>query len=924
MAAEIKGHVYDKKTKEQIVGAYVAIKSLTKAGVTELDGDYSLKNLAPGTYAISCTYLGYREIDTTISITSSDEIVKIDFYLSGSSKELKEVHIKSKLSRESDLFANKTEQNADNIINVMSAHSIQISPDLTVSEVMQRISGVSMARGDGGQGQYAIIRGMDKRFNTTLINGVKIPSPDNKDRYVPLDMFPAELVERLEVIKTLTPSMEGDATGGSINMVMKNAPDKLMVDANFGLGYSSIWGSNDFQKYSTATVNWKSPAEMLGPNVFAPASDFPLQNLVTTNIHSPLNTNSSLTIGNRFFKDKLGIIISGSYQSTYDGYHANTLLQAENTGPSPDIHTNNVPDIEDFLVRQYSTLSNRLGTEAKIDYKINDKNTISLFGTYLSLDDYRVRQTIDSQKGGTSLANGWALVNGLHYRTETRTTLQNIYNTTLQGKHQITDFLSADWSLVTSEAKRLLPNDAQFGYDEKGAASPTNPPKYVTYGTPYVSGLSDEWQHNTDKDLAGYGNIHYTPDAIPFLKGIDIGVMYRHKDRSNYDNKYSLSPVSDKDTDIQVYTNVENSKFYFLPASGALGSAAGNAGIYTFNEDLLAYYAQAHINIGEKTTILGGARVENTQQSYNTQLPVTVYGYKASYNYIDILPSIQAKYQLQENGAIRASYFNSVNRPAYSDLVPYADHSANEYYPTQGNPNLLHSVIHNADIRYELFPKGLDEFMIGGFYKYVINPIEYGLSKQTALDLDITPTNRPNATNYGLELVARKFFGNFGISGNYTYTHSDVIDEKHILHYLPSGSTTYDSLSVHRPLQGQAANIGNFSLLYRNRKQQIEAQLALLYTGDRINTVSYYNGLDIWQKPTWNLDFSLQKQFGKHFIAYFKYKNILNTGVQLYIKETNQNYSSDIYPFQESPNYYTIEKDYYRSSILLGVRYKIF
>src|SRR6185437_11257936 len=174
MAAEIKGHVYDKKTKEQIVGAYVAIKSLTKAGVTELDGDYSLKNLAPGTYAISCTYLGYREIDTTISITSSDEIVKIDFYLSGSSKELKEVHIKSKLSRESDLFANKTEQNADNIINVMSAHSIQISPDLTVSEVMQRISGVSMARGDGGQGQYAIIRGMDKRFNTTLINGVKI------------------------------------------------------------------------------------------------------------------------------------------------------------------------------------------------------------------------------------------------------------------------------------------------------------------------------------------------------------------------------------------------------------------------------------------------------------------------------------------------------------------------------------------------------------------------------------------------------------------------------------------------------------------------------------------------------------------------------------------------------------------------------
>ena len=118
------------------------------------------------------------------------------------------------------------ERAAMNVVNVMSAKAIELSPDITVANVIQRMSGVTIERNSSGEGQYAILRGMDKRYNYTLINGVKIPSPDNKNRFVPLDIFPSEMLDRLEVTKSLTANMEGDGIGGAVNLIMKDAPSE--------------------------------------------------------------------------------------------------------------------------------------------------------------------------------------------------------------------------------------------------------------------------------------------------------------------------------------------------------------------------------------------------------------------------------------------------------------------------------------------------------------------------------------------------------------------------------------------------------------------------------------------------------------------------------------------------------------------------
>ncbi|MBS1688204.1 MAG: outer membrane beta-barrel protein, partial [Bacteroidetes bacterium] len=374
----------------------------------------------------------------------------------------------------------------------------------------------------------------------------------------------------------------------------------------------------------------------------------------------------------------------------------------------------------------------------------------------------------------------------------------------------------------------------------------------------------------------------------------------------------------------QEFTSIPNAQLQFTVPSKAYGNAAGNAGIYTFKENLTAYYAQAHIEVGD-LKVLGGVRIENTQQNYVSSLPVTIAGKEANYNYTDLLPSVQGKYDFNSKSGLRFSYFKSLYRPAYADLIPFADQSSNEVYNTMGNPYLRHTVIHNADLRYELFPKGLDQLMVGGFYKYIVDPIEYAVVPQNKTDLILSPGNFGNATNYGIEIVGRKFFGSFGIAGSYTYTNSNINSDKMVYHKPASASDSfYTHVTQQRPLQGQAAHIGNLSLLYKNTKQKVEAQLGFVYTGERINTVSYYRDLDVWQKPTLNIDFSAQKQFGKHLIVYIKLKNLLNTGNELFIKQPNTAYSApDKLPYQESPNYYTVEKDYYYSSFLVGLRYKL-
>ncbi len=939
-AQTIKGRISDAKSNETLIGATVHIENEHfKLNTTvKLDGTYVFKNVPAGTYELRVSFIGYKATkEYTVEVTKENTAI-LNVAMVDNSTALNEVKVTEHASRESERSARSDEKNSNNTINVVSANAIAISPDVLVSNVLSRVSGISIDRSNTGDAQHVIIRGMDKQYNTVLINGIKIPSPDNKNRYVPLDIFPAGLVERIEVYKTLTPDMEGDASGGVVNLVMKTAPDRLKIEGEFGTGYSQLFFDRPFLSFNGSTVNSKSPAELLPPGASASISDFPYQNLLTKSGNPLPNANASLTIGNRYLNNKLGVLFSGSYQNSYQGDNSFVVVQESTVGPSPNINTpNQETAFQSSYNRQYSSQLQRIGTIASIDYKINNSNVINLFATYLQLNQYRVRQTETSTYGGYSY-QGFEATNGVDNQTETRTDLQSIYNITLKGDHKITQAFSVDWIIANSEATHKLPDIAEFktsyqtspdlvnGHNVPNPNSPGSS-VFVTPdiidGPVTVGNESRQWTHNTDKDLSPYLNLHYNTKVFGRTALFSAGGMYRHKTRDNYNNSYSLPNSYIPGTNnAELYTTIPAATFTFADNPGnATGTSLADPGTYTFTENIQAGYGMVNYSASDKLSLVFGLRAEHTYQYYFSDLPATFPGKTATITYVDYLPSINAKYALTDNQALRASYFKSILRPAFNDFIPYPDGTGDDPYAMIGNPYLQHTQIDNYDLRYEFFPGVFDEFMGGVFYKYLLNPIERVLEKgENGAVPVLEPENLGNAQNYGAELVAKKFFGDIGVSVNYTYTNSQITTSKSI-DVQSIGVTTREQT---RPLQGQAANIGNFSVLYKDQKNGLDAQLSLAYTGERISAVSEYYGLDTWEKASTYLDLSAQKQFGRHFILFAKANNLLNTPYELFVKQNNStNYTGLLkYEHQESPNYTTVQYDQYYAKYSLGLRFK--
>ncbi len=301
-------------------------------------------------------------------------------------------------------------------------------------------------------------------------------------------------------------------------------------------------------------------------------------------------------------------------------------------------------------------------------------------------------------------------------------------------------------------------------------------------------------------------------------------------------------------------------------------------------------------------------------------------------DYYDLLPSIHMKYGFTTKSALHLSYYSSISRPGYFEVVPYQ--FPGEYYTETGNYNLHHTQAYNFDLRYEFFPGLADQLLIGAFYKIIDNPIEYVYDRPATSNSVIKPANIGTAVNLGAEIVYTKYFSKFGISANYTYTHSRVSAEEKYYYILKSpstgnDSTTTSSVTVHRPLQGQAAHVGNISLLYKDAAKGTDLQLAAIYTGKHIVYASPYfgkdnpndkgSGLDYWQRGNVVIDFSGEQKLNKHFSFYFKITNLLNTKDIIDLRHSSKTLRS-FAPLQETDDRILVDKKQYGQSYLIGIR----
>jgi outer membrane receptor for Fe3+-dicitrate len=301
----IKGRITDQKSKEPLTGATVAVTGTNNAAATNLSGEYQFY-VNSGTVNLTVRYLGYK--DTTLSVSlNSNELKVVNIAMSGRQRNLDNVVITGYTQGQAKAL--NQQKNADNIKNIIAADQIGRFPDPNAAEALQRVPGVNIER-DQGEGRYVSVRGLAPQFTNTSINGEQIPSPEADVRFVALDAIPSDQLASIEVSKALTPDMDGDAIGGSINLITRTAQSrKADVSGSFGGGYNNLMGKPNLQ--------------------------------------------GQLQYGQRFGKDeKLGLLFNGNY------YHN-------------DLGSDNVERaVEDneLELRDYSLTRTRLGLSSSLDY----------------------------------------------------------------------------------------------------------------------------------------------------------------------------------------------------------------------------------------------------------------------------------------------------------------------------------------------------------------------------------------------------------------------------------------------------------------------------------------------------------------------------------------------------------------------------
>jgi TonB-dependent receptor len=886
--ATVTGTLNDRSTRQKLSGATVSLTSSTGAvlhTVTDEDGEFRFKDLNEGDYTLEINYVGFTSYVQQLHTGNKKTGLKIS--LIENAKVLSNIHVFTKINAEEESSSRISEKNANNITNVISAKAMERSPDINAANVLQRMSGITLQKNSGADESYAIVRGLEPRYNNTLINGVKITSPDEKSRFVSLDIVPSDLLQKIEVSKSLLPDMEGDAIGGTVNLIMKDAPDSLTFKATAQIGYSKIFFDRKFDYFSKPDIQSKSLNERFGDKYVAQPGDFTRSNLDFKQKTSLPTTVAGITYGKRFLNNKLGILIADNFQNQYYGSNSSFNIV------SPDPQNNFVPHVTDVANRTSSTQQLNNGLAIHADYNFNDKNKIIINNVFLYSYLAQSRLSVDTAIVG---GNGGRTVPGTgpiggNYRSLTNN--EYLENFKIEGKHILSKNLLFDWTGVYSSATKKSPDRAEVSTNKKISVDSTG--KFVS--TPYYfDGITRIWQHNEDKDYDAIGNLTYRGKLTKVSIELKAGGLYRHKDRNNRQDEYDLRPVADSNGIKKPYTDIYSAQWTVYNPHGTFNYDVNN---YHAHEDISAGYAEAKISF-EKLDISGGLRYEYTSEGFtvNTFNP-TAFS-KITKTYADLLPGIQLKYKLSHSTNIRASFNKSISRPNYFELVPYTIRGQD--YDEVGNPNLQHTVADNYDLRYELFPSGEEQLFVSAFYKKLKNPIENALLSLSGGQLVYTPQNFGNANITGAELVYTKYFGNIGFTFNYTYISSKVKSPKIVADSVSSGNTTvYKNQS--RPLQGQSDNVLNFSLLYKNDAKKLFVQLAYEYIGKTLSEVYPNYGYDYYQQPQSFLSLSAEKSLSRHFVLFGKFNNLLNTATTIKI------------------NNITVGRDIYKANFNLGIRY---
>ncbi len=501
-AGTISGHITNKKDNSPIPGADVILLGTYLGASADSLGFYIINNVPGGDYKIKAAAIGYKNEVENVTIKNSNSKIEMDFLLHEEAVTLSEIVIKARANRELETAARETERNAGNVVNVISAQTIQQSTDRTAADALQRVSGMSLIRDNSGEGRYVVMRGLSQQYNNTLVDGIKIPSPESKDRFVPMDIFPSGLFGRIEVVKSLTPDIAGDAIGGSTDLMLREAPDKFTFTFSAATGVSSALLNNSFNSFDKSTVNQLDPERLHGtvsdsdPTTqiktrYNPSpSDFAVNNLkFNDKAVRPEGLFSGL-VGDRFFDGKIGLMAAGSYQNTYNRVESDIYSVGSNINKLDD-EGHLVPYASTFNNQIYNINKIRSGTVLKADFIGSQEHELTAMYMYVHQEEDQTRHALQINISGSRGSNDLTYT----HRSALRT--QNISSVSLSGNNFNTSPFKLRWTLNYTDAVQDRPDEAEYSllqnYDVNG-----NLQNFQGLGS-----INHSWRKNDDNQYLG-------------------------------------------------------------------------------------------------------------------------------------------------------------------------------------------------------------------------------------------------------------------------------------------------------------------------------------------------------------------------------------------------------------------------------------
>lgn len=782
----IRGRVLDFDNLS-MPGATVVVESVNKGSVTDNFGYFTITGIPEGVYDISVSYIGYNSDSKQVTVESGETTV-VDFSLIPGIEQLTEVVVSGQLQGQAKAL--NTQMTKGNITNIISSDQVGRFPDANIGDALKRIPGINVQY-DQGEARFGSIRGTSSMYNSVTVNGERIPGAEAEEREIQLDLVPADMVQAIEVNKALTPDMEADAIGGSVNLVTRSAPSNQRISFTLGSGYNVLAGK-------------------------------------------PMYT-GALVIGERFFDNKLGVIASASYHNHDFG--------SDNTEAEWDYLNENDKDgsayANEIQVRQYLVQRIRQSLSLSLDYKFNNNHTLFFNGIYNHRNDWENRYAAiykdieyDDDSGEWSgviereLKGGGNNDNVDNARLED----QRMMNFALSGEHQFGSIM-ADWSASYSRASEERPNEREIIYAAEDLTFTTDfsdgteprivgvtPSSAADFSSSYAfDGLTQEFQFTDDVDRNFRLNVTVPMLEDEFMNRLKFGVRYKGKDKERDNEKFEYSPLNEDEFMINSLNNLNDfSKDNFLAGNYQTGQHVEaeylgsldvtNSSLFeeeqdieetaeNFNarEDVLGAYVMLTQNIGTNLSVIAGVRMENTSleyqgYQYDADENTATLSDKVSDSYINVLPGIHLKYNIDPTTIIRAAWTNTLARPNYFYLVPFRQITRVDNEIAIGNPELLPTTSMNFDLMFEKYFRTIGIVSAGVFYKDIEDFITFEtredfLFEGRTWDTYERPINAGNAELLGLEFALQRqldflpgFWKGFGVYANYTYTNSSVSD----------------------------------------------------------------------------------------------------------------------------------------------------